>query len=115
MYFCQKYNDSMTASATAEAPATAQPRLILKKPSRHYTFEAYLRREARATEKHEYLDGKISSMPFARGPHNKITANMIAVLKNAVRLRLPTSTNTLYFQKKKKNACLADVLLVKNS
>lgn len=82
----------MTAPATAQALPTALPRLpqlILKKPSRYFTLEEYLRREARSAEKHEYFDGKIVPMPFARGPHNEISANMMAAFKIAAR-SLPT-------------------------
>ncbi|TAE40822.1 MAG: Uma2 family endonuclease [Runella slithyformis] len=54
------------------------PQLILKKPVRTYTLEEYLRREAKAIDKHEFINGQIIKMPFAKGPHNIIAANMIA-------------------------------------
>lgn len=63
------------------------PIAALKKqrPPRVYTLEQYLRLEASSTNKHEFLNGKIQKMPYARGPHNEISANIIALIKQAVK------------------------------
>jgi Uma2 family endonuclease len=61
---------------TAEEIGTL-PRLILKKPIRKYTLEEYLRKEANSVEKYEFINGQIIKVPFAKGPHNIISANMI--------------------------------------
>jgi Uma2 family endonuclease len=55
------------------------------KPPKRHTLGEYLRREERSAEKHEYFDGIIKAIPMAKGPHNEITANTIAALKNAVK------------------------------
>jgi Uma2 family endonuclease len=49
-----------------------------KRTSRTYTLEEYLRKEARSIDKHEFINGKIVKMPYAKGPHNIISANIIA-------------------------------------
>ncbi|NJN33490.1 MAG: Uma2 family endonuclease [Saprospiraceae bacterium] len=56
----------------------------IRKP-KAYTFEAYLRREEKAIEKHEFYQGKIVKMPGGTDIHSEIAGNMIATLKNAVR------------------------------
>ncbi len=61
--------------------AATLPRLILNKPVRKYTLEEYLRKEARSLEKHEFINGQIIKMPYAKGPRNIISANMIFELK----------------------------------
>ncbi|MDX1907226.1 MAG: Uma2 family endonuclease [Bacteroidia bacterium] len=60
--------------------AELTPKPILRQPRRTprtYTLEEYLRREARAAEKHEFIAGKIFKMPYAKGPHNIIAANVM--------------------------------------
>nr|WP_299418286.1 Uma2 family endonuclease [uncultured Emticicia sp.] len=52
------------------------PRLILHKPSRKYTLEEYLRKEANSTHKHEFINGEIIKMPNARYNHNLIAMNI---------------------------------------
>ncbi|WP_435357591.1 Uma2 family endonuclease [Emticicia sp. SJ17W-69] len=52
------------------------PKLILHKPTRKYTLEAYLRKEANSIHKHEFINGEIIKMPNARGPHNLIAMNI---------------------------------------
>ncbi len=49
-----------------------------------YTASEYLALEKRAKNKHEYYNGKIAKMPGASFRHNQITANIIAVLINAL-------------------------------
>jgi len=72
---------SFIMSQTAEARAI-RPTAILKpsKPPRRYTLEEYLRREARAKERHEFYNGIISKVPMATGPHNIAVANITAAL-----------------------------------
>ena len=52
------------------------PRLILHKPTRKYTLEEYLRKEANSTHKHEFINGEIIKMPNARYNHNLIAMNI---------------------------------------
>jgi Uma2 family endonuclease len=52
------------------------PRLILYKPTRKYTLEEYLRKEANSTHKHEFINGEIIKMPNARYNHNLIAMNI---------------------------------------
>lgn len=66
-------------------PSAAQAPLLLRKKERFVTLLEYVRREAKSIEKYEYHNGKIVKMPFARGPHNEITANIIGALKYEVR------------------------------
>ena len=89
----------MPTEAKALNPLAA---LKSKKAARLFTLEEYLRREARATEKHEYFNGKITPMPEARGPHNEIAANVIAAFKTAFRqldktYRIFASDQKIYF------------------
>ena len=68
-------------------PATAiNPLAVLKptKPPRLYTLEEYLRFEARSPDKHEYYNGKIVKMAYARGPHNIIAVNITTQLVNLI-------------------------------
>lgn len=89
----------MPTEAKALNPLAA---LNPKKAARLFTLEEYLRLEARATEKHEYFNGKITPMPYARGPHNEIAANVIAAFKTAFRqldkiYRIFASDQKIYF------------------
>lgn len=56
-----------------------------KRIPKRYTLGEYLRREERSRERHEYFDGIITPVPMAKGPHNEISANITAAIKNAVR------------------------------
>ncbi|MFY7912954.1 MAG: Uma2 family endonuclease [Emticicia sp.] len=58
------------------------PKLILHKPTRKYTLEEYLRKEANSTHKHEFINGEIIKMPNARGPHNLIAMNIAVEMTN---------------------------------
>lgn len=53
------------------------PPLKLSRPVRRYTLEQFLEKEAKSTHKHEFIDGQIFKMPYAKGPHNIISANMV--------------------------------------
>ena len=68
-----------------DAATALNPRAVLKpqKPPRLYSLAEYLRMEARSEHKHEYQDGKIIKMPYARGPHNIISGNVIFLLNQA--------------------------------
>lgn len=63
----------------------AQPPLVLKKKERYFTLREYVLWEAKRDEKYEYHNGKIVKMPYPRGPHNEITANVVSALKAAIR------------------------------
>lgn len=52
------------------------PKLILHKPTRKYTLEKYLRKEANSTHKHEFINGEIIKIPNARYNHNLIAMNI---------------------------------------
>jgi Uma2 family endonuclease len=62
--------------------ATAPPFQITKpkREARTYTLAEYLAKEAKSTDKHEFSNGKIIRMPYAKGPHNIISANITARL-----------------------------------
>jgi len=53
------------------------PPLKLSRPVRRYTLEQFLEKEAKSAHKHEFIDGQIFKMPYAKGPHNIISANMV--------------------------------------
>jgi Uma2 family endonuclease len=53
------------------------PPLKLSHPVRRYTLEQFLEKEAKSTHKHEFIDGQIFKMPYAKGPHNIISVNMM--------------------------------------
>jgi len=59
-----------------------EPPLKLNRPIRRYTLEQYLEKEKKSIYKHEFIDGQIIKMPYAKGPHNIIAANMMAQLIN---------------------------------
>jgi Uma2 family endonuclease len=65
-----------------EIAVATNPLAILKPspPPRLHTLQEYLRREERATERHEYYNGKIIKLPMARGSHNIIAGNVITQL-----------------------------------
>jgi Uma2 family endonuclease len=50
-----------------------------------YTLTEYLRKEAKSVDKHEFINGNIIKMPYAKGPHNIISANISAEMKFAFR------------------------------
>jgi Uma2 family endonuclease len=53
------------------------PPLKLNRPIRRYTLEQYLEKEKKSIYKHEFIDGQIIKMPYAKGPHNIISVNMM--------------------------------------
>lgn len=60
------------------------PRLSLHKPTRKYTLEEYLRKEANSAYKHEFINGEIIKMPNARYNHNLIAMNVAVDMTNAI-------------------------------
>lgn len=83
-----------------EAPTRAP--IKKTKTPRWVSLKEYLKREAKSVEKHEYQNGKIVRMPYARGPHNEISMNIGATIKNAVRnlpkkYRIFSSDQKIYF------------------
>jgi Uma2 family endonuclease len=69
----------MSHNLEAQIPVSLNIQRKLKK----YTLAAYLRFEAKSQDKHEFINGNIIKMPYARVPHNIISGNMIAELKFA--------------------------------
>jgi Uma2 family endonuclease len=50
--------------------------LNIERKLKQYTLEEYLRKEAKSADKHEFINGNIIKMPYAKGPHNIIASNM---------------------------------------
>jgi Uma2 family endonuclease len=57
-------------------PPIYEPPLKLNRPVRKYTIEQYLEKEAKLKQKHDFINGQIIPMPYAKGPHNIISANI---------------------------------------
>jgi Uma2 family endonuclease len=53
------------------------PPLKVNRPIHRYTLEQYLEKEGKSIDKHEFIDGQIIKMPYAKGPHNIISVNMM--------------------------------------
>ena len=60
-----------------------------KRKLKTYTLAEYLRKEAKSADKHEFINGNIIKMPYSKGPHNIISANISAEMKFAFK-KLPT-------------------------
>lgn len=56
-------------------------------PERRYTLEDYFLIELSSPLKHEYLRGEIFAMSGASIAHNEITANLLTLLRNALRTK----------------------------
>lgn len=56
------------------------PPLKLSRFVRRYTLEQFLEKEAKWIYKHEFIDGQIFKMPYAKGPHNIISVNMMNLM-----------------------------------
>ncbi len=61
------------------SPVSFEP----KRKNKTFTLAEYLQKEAKSIDKHEFINGKIIKMPYAKGPHNLITVNMIVQMDNA--------------------------------
>jgi Uma2 family endonuclease len=57
----------------------------MTQPQRHYTLDDYFAVEETSAIKHEYRDGKIFAMAGASLAHDDITANILALLRSALR------------------------------
>ena len=85
-------------SPEAHIPISFQSKRKLKT----YTLAEYLRKEAKSVDKHEFINGNIIKMPYSKGPHNIISANISAEMKFAFK-KLPakyvvfTSDQKVYF------------------
>jgi Uma2 family endonuclease len=66
-------SDSIAIVATP--PLTIKPKV-----TRLVSLAAYLDREAKSVEKHEFINGKIVRMPGAKAKHNQITAQFTSAL-----------------------------------
>ena len=60
------------------------PPLKLNRPIHRYSLEQYLEKEAKSLEKHEFINGQIIKMPYAKGSHNIIAVNMMAQMYNGL-------------------------------
>jgi Uma2 family endonuclease len=49
-----------------------------ERPIKTFTLEQYLHKEAKSEHKHEFINGQIIKMPYAKGPHNIISANIMS-------------------------------------
>lgn len=76
------------------AEASPNPLAVLKpaRVPRLYTLAEFMRKEEKALYKHEYHNGKIIKMPYAKHPHNLISANIIIALGSALAQSEPTFT-----------------------
>jgi Uma2 family endonuclease len=54
--------------------------LRLERKYRTYTLEEFLRKEAKSLDKHEFINGKIVKIPYAKGSHNIIASNITGEL-----------------------------------
>ena len=63
----------MSSQAVKKVPVFQSER-----PKKTFTLEEYLHKEAKSEHKHEFLNGQIIKMPYAKGPHNIISANMMS-------------------------------------
>ncbi len=54
--------------------------LKIQPKGKTYTLVEYLRKEAKSEDKHEFINGNILKMPYAKGPHNIISANITAAM-----------------------------------
>jgi Uma2 family endonuclease len=57
----------------------------MSQPQRHYTLDDYFAIEETSLVKHEFLDGEIFAMAGASLAHNDIAANLLMLLRSALR------------------------------
>jgi Uma2 family endonuclease len=57
----------------------------MSQPQRHYTLDDYFAVEEMSLVKHEYFEGEIFAMAGASLPHNDIAANVLMLLRAALR------------------------------
>ena len=58
---------------------------LMSQPQRHYTLDDYFAVEETSLVKHEFRDGEIFAMAGASLAHNDIAANVLALLRSALR------------------------------
>jgi Uma2 family endonuclease len=88
----------------------------LSRPTKVYTLQEYLSREARESEKHEFYNGKIVKMPGGTHTHSEIAANMVTALKIGIRqivskFRVYSSDLKIYIEKAN-TSVYPDVLVI---
>ncbi len=102
----------MTVTAAPHVPIS----LRLERNYRTYTLEEFLRKEAKSLEKHEFYNGKITKMPYAKGPHNEITINIATEIRFALKTAVKTyhiySSDQMVFFPTLNSGVYADALAV---
>jgi Uma2 family endonuclease len=58
---------------------------LMSQPQRHYTLDDYFAVEETSVVKHEFMDGEIFAMAGASLEHNHIAANVLMLLRSALR------------------------------
>jgi Uma2 family endonuclease len=96
--------------------AIAIHKLEKEKPVKIYTLQEYLAREAQSPQKNEFYNGQISTMPGSKFKHNEISANMISLVKWAIKplpqkFRVITSDQKIYIEAEN-IAVYPDVLVI---
>jgi Uma2 family endonuclease len=96
--------------------AIAIHKLEKEKPVKVYTLQEYLAREAQSPQKNEFYNGQIIQMPGSKFKHNEISANMISLVKWAIKplpqkFRVITSDQKIYIEAEN-IAVYPDVLVI---
>ena len=96
--------------------AIAHHRLEKEKPIKVYTLQDYLARETQSPQKNEFYNGQILPMPGSKFKHNEISANMISLVKWAIKplpqkFRVITSDQKIYIEAEN-IAVYPDVLVI---
>ena len=94
----------------------ATHKLEKEKPVKIYTLQEYLARETQSPQKNEFYNGQISPMPGSKFKHNEISANMISLVKWAIKplpqkFRVITSDQKIYIEAENM-AVYPDVLVI---
>jgi Uma2 family endonuclease len=96
--------------------AIAIHKLEKEKLVKVYTLQEYLAREAQSSQKNEFYNGQIIPMPGSKFKHNEISANMISLVKWAIKplpkkFRVSTSDQKIYVEAEN-IAVYPDVLVI---
>jgi Uma2 family endonuclease len=91
-------------------------KLEKEKPVKMYTLQEYLARETQSPQKNEFFNGQIIQMPGSKFKHNEISANMISLVKWAIKplpqkFRVITSDQKIYIEAEN-IAVYPDVLVI---
>ena len=70
----------MAAAQLSSIPKRITP-ISLERKIKTFTLADYLRKEEKATDKHEFYNGQIIKMPNAKFNHNLIAANTVCAIK----------------------------------